>query len=146
MPYWRLFYHLVWSTKGREPLISPQVASVLDQSIRSSCDAQQIILHALGTMPDHVHLAASIPPALALATVVGRIKGAASRAINETVAHADRFAWQAEYGALSFGEKNLPAVIAYVTNQPARHAAGRLWPTLEAIDPTQLASTGARRI
>lgn len=25
MPYWQLFYHLVWSTKNREPLITPIV-------------------------------------------------------------------------------------------------------------------------
>jgi REP element-mobilizing transposase RayT len=140
-----LFYYLVWSTKGREPLITQAVAAVLERSVRASCDEQQVLIHAFGTMPDHVHLAASIPPALAIAKVVGRLKGAATDTINETVAQDDHFAWQAEYGALSFGEKNLPAVVAYVTNQPARHAAGRLWPTLEVIDPAHLDTASAKQ-
>lgn len=25
MPYWQLFYHIVWSTKGREPLLTPDI-------------------------------------------------------------------------------------------------------------------------
>jgi putative transposase len=25
MPFWRLYYHLVWATKNREPLIVPQI-------------------------------------------------------------------------------------------------------------------------
>ncbi len=87
-------------------------------------------LFALGFMPDHVHLVASIPPRLAIADFVGRLKGASSYAANGIPREA-RFAWQAEYGILSFGEKALPTVVDCVRNQPARHASSNIWPTLE---------------
>jgi hypothetical protein len=29
MPYWQLFYHLIWSTKNRQPLLAPTVESQL---------------------------------------------------------------------------------------------------------------------
>ena len=29
MPYWRMFYHVVWATKRRLPLITAEVEAVL---------------------------------------------------------------------------------------------------------------------
>ncbi len=85
----------------------------------------------------HVHLAASIPPRLAIADFVGRLKGAASYAPNGAQHGPNaRFAWRAEYGILSFGVKALPDVVAYVRNQPARHAANDLRPALERATDT----------
>ena len=86
-------------------------------------------MHAVGIMPDHVHLVVSIPPRITIAAFVKQLKGSARHLINYAIPEDGRptFAWQAEYG----GEKALPDVVAYVENQPARHAANRLWPALE---------------
>ena len=133
MPYWRLFYHVVWATRRREPLLDERAADRVERSIRAACKDQGVLVHAVGIMPDHVHVVASIPPAVSIGSVVGRWKGGSSHLPN----HAERngndqaFAWQAEYGVLSFGEKSLANVIASVQDQPARHAARRLWPDLE---------------
>lgn len=137
MPYWRLFYHLIWTTKGRTPTIGDLPAGPVARSLRTSAVEQKAILHAIGIMPDHVQIAASIPPSIAVSTFVGRLKGASSHAVNAAAPpQAPPFAWQSEYGALSFGEKNLPDVVAYVENQRLRHANGRLWDTLEHVtDP-----------
>jgi len=82
-------------------------------------------------MPDHVHLAVSIPPTLAVTDAIARLKGSASHYVNQSMAREGRFAWQSEYGVLSFGQRNLADVVDYVNNQPARHAANRLWRPLE---------------
>ena len=34
-----------------------------------------LTVHAVGGVEDHVHLAVSIPPAMSVAAVIGRIKG-----------------------------------------------------------------------
>jgi hypothetical protein len=34
MPLWRLYYHIVWSTKEREPLISSKIEAELYGHIR----------------------------------------------------------------------------------------------------------------
>ena len=145
MPYWRLFYHLVWSTARREALLDEAMAGTVERSVRTTCRDRGAILHAVGVMPDHVHIAVSIPPSIAVATFVGRLKGAASHAVNALDGRSsdDSFSWQAEYGALSFGEKALPDVVAYITNQHARHATDRLCDALEqAADRPQPASAG----
>ena len=145
MPFWRLYYHHVWATKGRKLLIDEANERLIARSIRTTCTDQRAILHALGAMPDHVHVAVSIPPSIAVASFVGRLKGASAHAVNDAQGRADgsRFAWQAEYGAFSFTEKSLAEIVAYVENQRERHAARQLWHTLERIDaPNQPASAG----
>ena len=145
MPRWRLFYHYVWAAKDREPLIDDAAGRLIARSIRTTCTDQGATLHALGLMPDHVHVAVSIPPSIAVATFVGRLKGAAAHAVNDANGRTgqSRFAWQAEYGVLSFGEKALPDVVSYVLNQPARHAERHVWQSMEQLtDEIQPASAG----
>ncbi len=135
MPKWRLFYHIVWATKGREPLIDEANEAVIRVSIQTTSWSEKVILHAIGTMPDHVHVASSVPPSIALATLIGRLKGASAHAANTPkTARSVPFAWQSEYGVFSFTEKNLPDVVDYVTNQRQRHAARDLWPTFEDLE------------
>lgn len=131
MPYWRLFYHVVWATKGREPIIGEREERIIRQSLAETFEELAIIPHAVGLVPDHLHVAVSIPPKVAVAELVKRMKGASSRTVNQAM--GNRFGWQEEYGVLSFSERALPDVVAYVTDQPARHAAARLWPGLERI-------------
>ena len=141
MPFWRLFYHVVWATKGREPSLDPARQETVRRVVSTACRDIGVIVHAVGTMPDHVHVVASVPPAMALATAIGRWKGSAAHAINHGTGAGteapDRsiFVWQAEYGVLSCGERALPDVLAYVRDQPRRHAAGELLSALERTAP-----------
>ncbi len=141
MPRWRLFYHVVWATRGRRPAIDGEGPRTVERSIRATCHAYRAIVHAVGVMPDHVHLAVSIPPSVAVSTLVGRIKGPSSHLLNHQSGPdaPEPFAWQAEYGVLSFGERNLPDVVAYIENQETRHAANHLSDALEppADPPSQ---------
>jgi putative transposase len=131
MPRWRLFYHVVWTTCDREPLIEAAWEKALHGYLWGKADALGCIPHAVGGIEDHVHLALSIPPRLAVATVVGRLKGASSHHVSHALTPGGAFAWQAEYGVFSFSERALPRVVAYVHDQRNHHAAGTLWPKLE---------------
>jgi putative transposase len=113
-----------------------EVEQAIRRSIERTMEDLELIQHAVGVMPDHVHVVVSIPPRLAPAEVARRLKGASSRAVNQFLATPDsaRFAWQQEYGVLTFGERALPEVIAYVSHQRERHAEQRLWPLLERTD------------
>ena len=120
MPYWRLFYHVVWGTKNRLPLIDPVWEKDLYGYIWGKATALECVPHAIGGMSDHMHLAISIPPKLSIATTIGRLKGASSHYVNEKYADGS-FLWQAEYGVLSFSEKSLPAIVDYVNHQKKHH-------------------------
>ena len=66
MPYWQTFYHIVWATKNREPLITPDVEAMIYGLIRSKAIGLGGTVFALNGMSEHVHLVASIPPAIAV--------------------------------------------------------------------------------
>ena len=94
--------------------------------------ALECIPHAIGGMSDHIHVAISIPPKLAVATLIGKLKGSSSHHVNERYAHGS-FLWQAEYGVSSFSEKALNSIIHYINNQKQHHADRTLNVTLEEI-------------
>ena len=66
MSYWRTFYHLVWATKNREAWITSERMAMLQQAFRVVARDQGAYTHAVGGMPDHVHVAVSIPPTISV--------------------------------------------------------------------------------
>jgi putative transposase len=123
MAFWRLHYHLVWGTYRRELLIERKVEQLVYQALYGKAKELRLLVHAIGGVADHVHVVASIPPAVALADCVGQLKGASSHRVNREAGRGV-FRWQGGYGALSIGGRSLAAVIAYVRNQREHHAVG----------------------
>jgi REP element-mobilizing transposase RayT len=124
MAYWRLYYHLVWTTYRREPLIDSACEALIQQTLYGKAKELGILIHAVGNVEDHVHVVASIPPKLSIADCVGKFKGAGSHRVNQE-SRQRTFQWQGGYGALSLGERSLETVIAYVRNQREHHRTGR---------------------
>ena len=91
-------------------------------------------IHSAGNIEDHAHVAASIPPKLAVADCVRHLKGASSYAINHMPDSDGKFKWQEGYGALSVGERSLETVKEYVAKQKERHRENRLIDVYERID------------
>ncbi len=134
MALWRLYYHFVWATKEREPLIEPSQEVDLHNYIIGKADALKCITHVINGTADHIHLIASIPPTLAIAEFVKNIKGSSAHYVNHTLSPISRnFGWQAGYGVFSLGRKQLEQAVAYVDNQKSHHAQGTLISTLEEI-------------
>ena len=140
--YSEINLHLAWHTKGSAPLIHDAVEhhlyQFLEQRVKQTPGA---ICHAVGGTDDHVHLAVSIPPTLQVSDWVGQLKGASAHYLNQRIMNRNRFAWQAGYGVVSFGSRDLPWVTDYIRNQRVHHAAGRTHDRLERIEA--IAKTGA---
>ncbi len=122
MPYWKLYYHIVWSTKERLPLIQPEFETELHKVIAAKAVKMDAIVYAVGGIENHVHIAASIPPKISLADFIGQIKGNSSHYANQI--SKEPFNWQNEYGIVSFGEKQLEQIILYIKNQRLHHNEG----------------------
>ena len=129
MPRWRPFYHLVWSTDGRRPLIAPSIEAAAHRELRAIADRCDILVHAIGGIEDHSHLVISIPPKLSVADAVQRLKGSSSHALRAEF--GDAIKWQSEYSVDSFSERHLPTVIAYVENQRQHHQNKTLIASIE---------------
>jgi putative transposase len=132
---WRFFYHVVWATKSRVPAIGQLEDVEIRRSLQLTSEDLDLIPHAIGVMPDHVHFAVSIPPKLAVAEVIRKLKGGSSHAVNEARGMSyPRFWWQPDYGAITFGEGSLERVITYLRKQAEHHAELSLWDALELTD------------
>ena len=83
MPYWRFFYHIVWATKNRISVIDETAETAVRQSLIMTSEDLDLVPHAIGVMPDHVHFAVSIPPKISFSEAVKRLKGSSSHAVNE---------------------------------------------------------------
>ncbi len=134
MPYWQLFYHIIWATKNREPLLTPNVESIIHDLLRRKAIGLGAIVFALNGVFDHVHMVAAIPPKIAVAKFIGQVKAVASTKFNKSSVSEVSFFWQEEYGVFSFDGKRLPNYIAYVENQKQHHAQNTTIPILERTD------------
>jgi len=137
MPYWRLFYHFVWETRNREPLIAPEWENSLHNVIAAKVTELGAFVHAVGGIEDHVHLVVSVPPKIALSTFIGQVKGNSSHFVNHELDVDIQFAWQAEYGVVSFGGKMLDTIVRYAKAQRKRHANGTTMAVLERVMPEE---------
>jgi putative transposase len=135
MPYSKLYYHFVWGTKRRLALIEPSFEPELYRVIAAKVKELEGFTHAIGGTQDHVHVTVSLPPKIAPAKFAGDAKGSSSHFVNHVVRPGFEFYWQAEYGVLTFGEKNLPGVVRYIQNQKRHHAEGTLIAALEQENP-----------
>ena len=78
MPYWKLFYHFVWGTKGCLPLILPTFEPDLYRAIAAKVKELEGSVHAIGGIEDHIHLAVSMSPKVSLAKFINEVKGNSS--------------------------------------------------------------------
>jgi putative transposase len=132
--FWRLFYHIVWATKEREPLITQELEAELYGYLRGKADSLGAIVHAIGGIDDHVHIVASVPPKLAIADFVRHLKGSSSHHINHLPGASGNFGWQRRYGMVSLGQRQLERAIEYACNQKEHHRQGTTSPALERMD------------
>ncbi len=123
MPFCHLYYHFVWATYDRLPLITPERQASLYSFIRLKTKELGGSIHAVGGIADHVHVIAEVPASCAIADYIKHLKGSSSRYLNVTHPSSDaKFKWQQEYAAFSISKRNLPIAIAYVESQPQHHA------------------------
>lgn len=118
----RLLVHVVFSTKDREPLVTPDIETELYMYLCGIARNLQSPIVSIGGMPDHVHMLVVLSKNLALASLVQNLKQDSSKWIKSKGAAFGRFAWQAGYGAFSVGESQRSDVEAYINRQKQHHA------------------------
>jgi putative transposase len=132
MALWRTYYHLIWSTSARQPLITPEIEQELYSYIIGKSDALGCIVHAVNGVTDHIHIVVSIPPKISISDYVKQIKGSSAYHMNHIPSASQlAFAWQSGYGVFTLGSKQLEIAKAYVENQKIHHQQGTTIKLLE---------------
>jgi REP-associated tyrosine transposase len=116
-----LHYHFIFSTKNRQPFITPDLEPRLFEYIGGTLRANKSVLLAAGGMRDHLHLLVGLSKELSVSEVMRIVKAESSKWIHEKIAGLDLFAWQAGYGAFTVSYSNINAVKLYFANQKDHH-------------------------
>ena len=118
----KLYIHHVSAVKYRQALILPSFEEELYQYIVGIIkNLGQTPLQVNG-MPDHIHIAARLRPAMAPATFVQKVKANSSKWINDQGFLPQQFNWQNGGGTFSVSRTHVDALRLYIKNQKAHHA------------------------
>ena len=117
-----LHFHVIFSTKDREPWLAKEWRDRLHAFLGGTAKALDVIPEAIGGVEDHVHLLLGFRATHAIAPVMREIKAASSRWIHAEIG-LSRFAWQEGYGAFTVSPTHLQAVRNYIATQEEHHRA-----------------------
>ena len=119
--YTSLHYHIVFSTKNREPLISQEIEGRVWSYIGGIARKHRMTALQVGGVEDHIHALVTAPATLAPMQMAQFLKGDSSKWIHGEFPRLVGFAWQDGYGAFTVSRSNVPSVIAYIQNQREHH-------------------------
>ena len=119
--YTNLLFHIVFSTKHRKNIITPEIQERLYEYIGGILREQKGILLQIGGMLDHVHILAKLSPTLAISDVIRITKANSSKWCNESFQTNTKFAWQRGFGAFSVSFSKVDQVQKYIQNQQEHH-------------------------
>ena len=119
--YVNLLYHVVFSTKDREPLIVESLQPRLYEYVGGIVRKQGGVPLAVNGTEDHVHLFAKLRQDRALSDVIRDLKAHSSGWMHKVFPDLKDFTWQHGYGAFTVSASRAEAVRRYVERQKVRH-------------------------
>jgi REP-associated tyrosine transposase len=118
--YVSLHYHLVFSSKNREPFITPDWRPRLHEYLGGTVAGLGGVPEAVGGVTDHVHLLVGLRATHCLADVLRELKKVSSVWVYEQLG-VGRFAWQEGYAAFTVSAPAREGVRRYIANQEKHH-------------------------
>ncbi|GAB4337774.1 MAG: IS200/IS605 family transposase [Calditrichia bacterium] len=119
--YVKIWTHLIWATKNREPLITQELKYKLYDHIRENAKNKDIYLDHINGVEDHVHTLISMKGEQSISKIAFFLKGESSHWVNENKLTRKKFEWQDEFIAVSVSESQVPKVREYIRNQEEHH-------------------------
>ena len=113
--------HLVFSTKNREPFITPKIETELHPYMATIFRELKSQSLAIDGAPDHVHILFSLARVVTIADIVEEVKTSSSKWIKTKGREFRAFHWQRGYGAFSIGQSNVATLKRYIRSQKEHH-------------------------
>lgn len=122
MSFVKIWVHLVFATKNREPLLKKEFRYDLFKHIIENCKEKDIFLQAINGYTEHIHCLISLGKDQSISKISQLIKGESSFWINKNSLMAEKFSWQDDYFAVSVSESQVETVVNYIKNQETHHS------------------------
>ena len=119
--YTQLLFHVVFSTKNRQPTLPDSHRELLYRYVWGIHNNFNCHLYRSGGIDDPVHILTATPTTLSLADYVKEVKTGSSRWLREQ-AEFHRFeGWQDGYGAFTVSFAGKDSLIEYIKGQAEHH-------------------------
>lgn len=118
----KIYLHLIFSTKYRQPLIDEGIEQELWAYLGGVCNEMGCQPVKIGGYYDHVHILCRFSKKIAVMDLLEEVKKRSSKWIKTKGDAYINFYWQDGYAAFSVNPSQLPAVITYIANQHAHHS------------------------
>jgi REP element-mobilizing transposase RayT len=116
-----ILIHLIFSTKNREPFITPAIEPELHPYIAKILRELKSPCLALNGTSDHIHILFALSRIITIAALVEEVKTNSSKWIKTKGREFKNFHWQRGYGAFSVGQSDIEVVKSYIRNQKEHH-------------------------
>lgn len=116
-----LLYHIVFSTRGRAPMIDPPLAERLFPYMCGIIRELKGVAFEINGPENHVHILAKLPQTISVSDALRLIKTNSSGWVHDTWRERSTFAWQTGYAAFTVSESILDDVRGYIRNQQEHH-------------------------
>jgi len=116
-----LYYHVVFVTHRREPLIDREIARFLGGALRKICVELEVHLLEQGILCDHVHLVLSLRPTHYIPEVINYLKGTSAHEANQHHDFQNVLRWMRGYHVSTISPANLARARQYVRSQCGHH-------------------------
>jgi REP element-mobilizing transposase RayT len=122
MSWIRIWVHLVFSTKNREPYLnSSELRKNVFRHIKQNAELKDIWIDQICGYVDHIHCLVSLGREQSISKVAQLIKGESSHWINQNNLTKGKFIWQDDYWAAGVSESHLDSIRRYIQDQENHH-------------------------
>jgi putative transposase len=116
-----LKYHVVFSTKHREPWLRVDVQERVWTYLGGVARQNGFNPLLIGGVDDHIHMLLGLPPTVAVSEALKRVKGGSSGWIKQNIQGCGSFSWQDGYGAFTLSKSQESEVKDYIRKQREHH-------------------------
>ena len=103
--YTSLHYHIIFSTKNREPWLVTDIEQRVWEFIGGIARAHGMTALQVGGVEDHIHALVTAPPTIAPAQIAQYVKGDSSKWIHQEFSKLRSFGWQNGYGGFTVSSR-----------------------------------------
>jgi REP element-mobilizing transposase RayT len=119
--YKQVFYHIIFSTKYREPTITDAHCHELYNYIFGIIRKKGGHLYRINGAEDHLHIFSDLHPSITLSDYIKDIKIASSFWMKEQGSFPAFNNWQEGYAAFTHSIKEKDAIVEYIKAQKEHH-------------------------
>ncbi len=116
MSYTKVWIHVVWATRKREPFLNSDLRQKLFNFVKAYSQEKGVQLAAINGHTDHVHCLIQLGKKQTISKVVQLLKGGSSFWLNQEKLTKDKFSWQVGYYAASVSPSKVHVVKKYIEN------------------------------